>query len=32
MEDRGYTVIRFSYEEDWDKVIARYPNIFGRAS
>jgi very-short-patch-repair endonuclease len=32
MEDRGYTVIRFSYQEDWDKVISRYPNIFGRAS
>ncbi|HET6979842.1 MAG TPA: DEAD/DEAH box helicase [Pyrinomonadaceae bacterium] len=32
MEDRGYTVIRFNYQEDWDKVISRYPNIFGRAS
>ena len=32
MEDRGYTVIRFDYQEDWDKVISRYPNIFRRAS
>lgn len=29
MEDYGYTVIRFKYEDDWDEIIARYPNIFG---
>ena len=32
MEDMGYTVIRFGYEGDWDKIIAKYPNIFGRKS
>ena len=32
MEDRGYTVIRFGHEENWESIIAKYPNIFGRAS
>ncbi len=29
MEDLGYMVIRFHYQEDWEEKIARYPNIFG---
>lgn len=29
MEDYGYTVIRFKFDHDWDKVIEQYPNIFG---
>ena len=32
MEDRGYTVIRFGHEDNWESIIAKYPNIFGRAS
>jgi len=31
LEDRGYTVIRFTDEAGWDGVIARYPNYFGPA-
>lgn len=31
MEDRGYTVIRFGLKDDWDKIIAQFPNIFGSA-
>jgi ATP-dependent helicase YprA (DUF1998 family)/very-short-patch-repair endonuclease len=29
MEDIGYTVIRFGLFDDWNKVIGKYPNIFG---
>lgn len=29
MIDRGYTVIRFGLMDDWNRIIARYPNIFG---
>jgi very-short-patch-repair endonuclease len=29
MEDRGYTVIRFSLTQDWKAVAARYPSVFG---
>jgi hypothetical protein len=29
MEDTGYTVIRFSLSEDWEKIVDRYPSIFG---
>jgi ATP-dependent helicase YprA (DUF1998 family) len=32
MEDEGYIVLRFGYRDDWDKVIARYPHIFGGKS
>ena len=28
--DRGYTVIRFGLMDDWDGIIAKYPNVFGR--
>jgi ATP-dependent helicase YprA (DUF1998 family)/very-short-patch-repair endonuclease len=30
MEDRGYTVIRFGLEDDWEAVIAKFPYVFGR--
>lgn len=30
MEDNGYTVIRFKAQDDWEKIINKYPNIFGR--
>jgi len=29
MEDEGYTVIRFGYRDDWDKILAANPHIFG---
>jgi very-short-patch-repair endonuclease len=30
LEDLGYFVIRFGYQEDWSNKIAQYPTIFGR--
>lgn len=30
MEDHGYTVIRFKENENWEEIIKKYPNIFGR--
>ena len=30
LEDRGYTVLRFSDAEQWTPILDRYPNIFGR--
>ena len=30
MEDYGYNVIRFGYKDDWENIISKYPNIFGR--
>lgn len=30
MEDYGYTIIRFASDEDWNAIIDKYPNIFGR--
>lgn len=30
LEDLGYTVIRFRHDDDWQAVVDRYPNIFGR--
>jgi ATP-dependent helicase YprA (DUF1998 family) len=32
MEDNGYHVIRFHHTAEWDDIIARNPNIFGRNS
>jgi hypothetical protein len=29
MEDIGYTVVRFDVKDDWEKVIAKHPHIFG---
>ena len=31
MEDRGYTVLRFTDEAAWGEVLGRYPNVFGAA-
>ena len=31
MEDLGISVLRFHHTDDWDAVIARYPNVFGVA-
>jgi very-short-patch-repair endonuclease len=30
MIDQGYTVIRFWLTDDWEAIIGKYPNIFGR--
>ncbi len=29
MEDYGYTVIRFSHDDDWMPIVHRYPHVFG---
>jgi len=29
MENAGYSVIRFGLLEDWEKIVKRYPNLFG---
>jgi ATP-dependent helicase YprA (DUF1998 family)/very-short-patch-repair endonuclease len=29
LEDRGWTVVRFTAQEDWASVIARWPSLFG---
>ncbi len=29
MEDYGYTVIRFSHDDDWLTIVGRYPHVFG---
>jgi very-short-patch-repair endonuclease len=29
MEDKGFVVIRFRYYDDWDKIVAQYPSLFG---
>ena len=30
LEDSGYLVIVFRYDDDWDKIIADNPSVFGR--
>lgn len=30
LEDLGYTVIRFRYDDDWEAIFRQYPNLFGR--
>lgn len=30
MRDKGYAVIRFGSEEDWDAKITKYRNVFGK--
>jgi ATP-dependent helicase YprA (DUF1998 family)/very-short-patch-repair endonuclease len=30
MENQGLTVIRFHHQADWDKILDRYPHVFGR--
>ena len=32
MEDLGYLVLRFSYQENWPSLITKYPDIFGGES
>lgn len=29
LEDLGYTVVRFGHEDDWGRIVERYPNVFG---
>ncbi|HWQ36643.1 MAG TPA: DEAD/DEAH box helicase [Blastocatellia bacterium] len=29
LEDMGYTVIRFSHDDEWESILKIYPNIFG---
>jgi len=29
MENLGWTVIRFGHKDEWQNIIAQYPNIFG---
>ena len=30
LRNLGYTVIRFGHRDDWDEIVAKYPDIFGR--
>ena len=32
LRDLGYTVIRFGHRDNWDEIVARYPDVFGRPS
>lgn len=32
MEDRGYLVIRFHHQDNWDTIFAKYPSLFGRSA
>jgi ATP-dependent helicase YprA (DUF1998 family) len=32
MEDAGLTVVRFHHQDNWERVLARYPHVFGRTS
>ena len=29
LEDMGYTVIRFTLQDEWELIIKKYPHIFG---
>lgn len=29
LEDHGYMVVRFGHQDDWQKIIRKYPNVFG---
>ena len=29
LADLGWLVIRFRYDEEWDKIVRKYPNVFG---
>jgi hypothetical protein len=29
MEDYGYTVVRFTHDDDWMGIVERYPHVFG---
>jgi len=30
MEDLGYLVIRFGHQDEWEEIVSKHPNIFGR--
>lgn len=30
LEDAGYTVVRVRHDDDWEKVVAEFPSVFGR--
>lgn len=32
LEDLGYSIIRFHYNDDWLAVLRRYPSVFGQLS
>ncbi|MBK9751361.1 MAG: DEAD/DEAH box helicase [Chloroflexi bacterium] len=32
MEDVGFSVIRFGYRDDWDKILRQYAHVFGNGS
>jgi very-short-patch-repair endonuclease len=29
LEDLGYAVIRFGHQDDWEKIVAKFPHVFG---
>lgn len=29
LEDRGWSVVRFSARDDWDEIVAQWPSVFG---
>ena len=29
LEDYGYTVVRFRYDDDWPKIVEKWPYVFG---
>lgn len=32
LEDLGYQVLRFHHKQDWESIIAQFPNLFGESS
>ncbi len=32
MEDLGYMVVRFGHNDDWAKIFAEHPNVFGKGA
>jgi len=30
LEDNGFMVIVFRYDDDWDRIISKYPSVFGK--
>lgn len=28
----GYVVVRFGHADDWDAILARYPDVFGKVA
>ena len=29
LEDDGWLVVRFRYDDDWERIVRKYPNVFG---